>query len=95
MAAISARTAANPIPDITIANDDTLLSGTIKTYLRQLDLKNTTPEELELLDKKYAKIIQRLHMRSAKDIALSFSCKTIGVGHSDKKIVCLRIRLSY
>ncbi len=76
MAAASAGTGAIPIPGVGGVIDLVLIGGTITVYYRQLGLNNTTPEELELLDKKYMEIIQRYQFRSAAEFASTFATKT-------------------
>ena len=79
MATVSAATGVIPIPGVGGAIDAVLIGGTITVYYRQFGLNNTTPEELEVLDKKIKEIIERYHIRSAAELASTVATKTFGI----------------
>ena len=79
MAAVSAATGVIPIPGVGVAIDAVLIGGTITVYYRQFGLYNTTPEELDLLDKKIKEIIERYHFSSAAEFAKTVVTKTFGI----------------
>ena len=48
-------------------------------YYTQLGLKNTTPEERDMLDKKYKEIIDKYNPGTVKELASTGFSKTLGV----------------
>ncbi|CAB4036395.1 interferon-inducible GTPase 5-like [Paramuricea clavata] len=74
VAAISAATGAILIPGVGGAIVVALIGGTIAVYYRQFGFNNTTPEELDVLDKKYREIIETYQF-TAGSISFAFTLR--------------------
>ncbi|XP_028404337.1 interferon-inducible GTPase 5-like [Dendronephthya gigantea] len=76
VAVVSAGSGAVPVPGLGCVLDLILIGGTIRNYYRAFGLGNTTPEELELLNKHYRDIIKRYGLTSVLAIFKSAGTKT-------------------